>query len=159
MVEIYPARLSNLGAWWAVSWELRVRVRGPGVRLEGLVHTALPGSAALPEGQWVADAMRLQPAPGHDGQFMIRAERPGALVTACHADGGQLRLEGWTTVPLGSGAAVVVSLQQGAGVLARVPAAATDAAFGRHGFRADVPVTRCSPSPARLADPPAAGDP
>lgn len=147
MVEINPARLSNLGTWRAVSWELRVRVRGRGVRLEGPVRTALPGSATLPEGQWVADGIRLQPAPGHDGRFMIRAERPGALVTGCHADDGQLRIEGWSAVPLGSGAAVVVSLQQGAGVLARVPATATDAAFGRHGFRADVPVTRLLPVP------------
>jgi len=147
MVEINPARLSNLGTWRAVSWELRVRVRGPGVRLEGPVRTALPGSATLPEGQWLADGIRLQPAPGHDGRFMIRAERPGALVTACHADGGQLRLEGWATVPLGSGATVVVSLQQGAGVLTRIPAAATDAAFGRYGFRADVPVAQLLPVP------------
>jgi CDP-glycerol glycerophosphotransferase len=146
MVEINPARLSNLGTWRAVSWELRVRVRGHGVQREGPVRGVLPGSAASPEGQWVADGVRLQPAPEHNGRFVIRAERPGALVTACHADGDQLWIEGWSAVPLGTGAAVVVSLQQGAGELARVPATAAGAAFGRHGFRAAVPVTQLLPA-------------
>ena len=146
MVEINPARLSNLGTWRAVSWELRVRVRRRGVRLEGPVRSLVPGSATWPECYWVADGVRLQPAPGYDGRFVIRAERPGALVSARQADADQLQIEGWSTVPLSDGAAVVVSLQRGGGEVARVPAAATDVAFGRHGFRAAVPVTRLFPA-------------
>ena len=146
MVEINPARLSNLGTWRAASWELRVRVRGRGVRLEGPVRSLLPGSATWPECQWVADGIRLQPAPEHNGRFMIRAERPGALVTACQADADQLQIEGWSAVPLSESAAVVVSLQQGGGEPTRVPAAATDVVFGRYGFRAAVPLTRLLPA-------------
>jgi CDP-glycerol glycerophosphotransferase len=149
MVEINPARLSNLGTWRAASWELRVRVRGRGVRLEGPVHSLLPGSATWPECQWVADGIRLQPAPEHNKRFMIRAERPGALVTACQADADQLQIEGWSTVPLSERAAVVVSFSGGRGTV-RVPAAATDAAFGRHGFPRRVPVAQRS-RPRRLA--------
>jgi len=142
MVEIKPERLSNLGTWRAASWELRVKVRGRGVRREGSVSGIAPGSATLPEGRWVAAGVRLQPAPEHDGRFVIRAERPGAVVTACRADGGDLQVEGWSALPLGEKAAIVISLQQGGGKPARGPAAATGAASGRYGFRAAVPGTR-----------------
>ncbi len=142
MVEVRPERLSNLGTWRAASWELRVSVRGRGVRREGPVRSIAPGSAALPDGRWVAAGVWLQPAPLHDGRFLIRAARPAALVTACRADGRDLQVEGWSALPLGPKAAVVVSLQQGGGKPARVPATATGAAAGRHGFRAAVPLRR-----------------
>lgn len=147
MVEINPARLSNFGTWRAVSWELRVRVQGHGVRREGSVRSMVPGSATWPEARWLADGIRLQPAPEHDGRFVIRAARPGAVVTACHAESDRLEIQGWSAVPLRSGAAIVVSLQQGGGKAARVPVAVTDVAFGRHGFRAAIPVTALLPAP------------
>jgi CDP-glycerol glycerophosphotransferase len=146
VAEIDPARLSNLGTWRAASWELRVRVRGQGVRREGPVRSLVPGSAKWPEGRWLDDGVRLQPATEHDQRFVIVAERPDALVTGCHTDGDQLQIEGWSAVPLGTGAAIVVALQQGGGKPARVPATATDAAFGRHGFRAGVPITGLLPA-------------
>ncbi len=90
---------------------------------------------------------------------MVRAERPGALVNACQADADQLQIEGWSAVPLTDGAAVVVSLQRGSGELVRVPAAATDVAFGRHGFRAAVPVTHCFPPPTQFIGKLATKDP
>jgi len=142
MVEVRPERLSNLGTWRAASWELKVRVRGCGVRREGPVRSNTPGSATLPDGRWVANGIWLQPAPLHDSRFLIRAARPAALVTACRADGRHLQVEGWSALPLGPKAAVVVSLQQGGGKPARVPATATGTAAGRHGFRATVPVRR-----------------
>lgn len=148
MVEVKPGRLSNLGTWRAASWELRVKVRGRGVRREGPVASSAPASPALPEDQWVAAGVRLQAASEVDGRYLIRAERPGALVTACRADGDDLHIEGWSVLPLGKKAKVVVSLQQGGGTSARigtsarVPAAATGAAAGRYGFSAVVPIAR-----------------
>jgi CDP-glycerol glycerophosphotransferase len=141
MAEINPARLSNLGTWRAVRWELGVRVRGHGIRREGPVRKLLPGSATWPEGRWLRDGIRLQPAAEPDGGFVILAERPGAVVTGCSADGDQLLLEGWSAAPLGTKAAIVVSLQQGGGKPKRVPAIATGTTFGRHDFRASVPIT------------------
>ena len=148
--EIRPERLSNLGTWRAASWELRVKVRGRGVRRAGPVCGFAAGSATLPEGRWVAGGVWLQPAPEHDGRFVIRAARPGAMVTACHADGDDLQVEGWSALPLGERAAIVISLQQGGGKPTRVPVAATDAAFGHYGFQAAIPVTRLLPA-ARTA--------
>jgi CDP-glycerol glycerophosphotransferase len=141
VVEIDPARLSNLGTWRAASWELRVRVRGQGVRREGPVSRVTPGSALWPEARWVASGVRLQPAPEPDGRFTIRAGRPAALATACRADGDQLQLEGWSTVPVGSKAAIVVSLQQGGGKPTRIPATAAGRSAGRYGFRAALPIS------------------
>jgi CDP-glycerol glycerophosphotransferase len=141
VVEIDPARLSNLGTWRAASWELRVRVRGHGVRREGPVKSVVPGSALWPEARWVAAGVRLQPAPEPGGRFTIRADRPGALATACRADSDQLQLEGWSATPLGPKAAIVVSLQQGGGKPTRIPATATGTSAGRYGFRAAVPVS------------------
>ncbi|HEY7145501.1 MAG TPA: bifunctional glycosyltransferase family 2 protein/CDP-glycerol:glycerophosphate glycerophosphotransferase [Streptosporangiaceae bacterium] len=140
MVEIKPERLSNLGTWRAASWELRVRVRGHGVRRDGPVSSITPGSASLPEGRWAGGGVWLQPAPEHDRRFLIRAARPGAVATACHADGDELRIEGWSAVPIGKKAAIVISLQRTGGRLARVPAVATGESSGRYGFRASVPV-------------------
>src|SRR6266581_4585480 len=148
--EIRPERLSNLGTWRAASWELRVKVRGRGVRRAGPVRGFAAGSATLPEGRWVAGGVWLQPAPEHDGRFVIRAARPGAMVTACRADGDDLQVEGWSALPLSERAAIVISLQQGGGKPTRVPVAATDAAFGHYGFRAAIPVTRLLPA-ARAA--------
>jgi CDP-glycerol glycerophosphotransferase len=147
MVEVKPGRLSNLGTWRAASWELRVKVSGRGVRREGPVASIAPASAALPEDQWVAAGVRLQAASEVDGRFLIRAERPGALVTACRADGDDLHVEGWSVLPLGKKPAIVISLQQGGtsariGTSARVPAAATGEVSGRYGFSAVVPVAR-----------------
>lgn len=141
VVEIDPARLSNFGTWRAASWELRVKVRARGVRREGPVNSVAPGSATLPEGRWVTGSACLQPAPEHDGRFLIRARRPAAMVTACRADRENLQIEGWSASPLGGSAAVVVSRQQGREAAARVPAVVTPAASGRHGFRAAIPVT------------------
>jgi CDP-glycerol glycerophosphotransferase len=142
MVEIKPERLSNLGTWRAASWELLVRVRGRGAKRKGPVRSVVAGSAALPEGRWVGGGVWLQPAPLHDGRFLIRAARPDALVTGCRAEGDDLHIEGWSGLPLTAKARVVISLQQGGGKPARVPVTATDSAFGRHGFRAAVPITR-----------------
>jgi CDP-glycerol glycerophosphotransferase len=141
VVEISPARLSNLGTWRAASWELRVRVAGRGVRREGPVSSLEPGSATLPEGRWVADGVWLQPAPEHDGRFLIRAARPAALVTGCRSDGVSLVVEGWSAVPLGERAAVAVVRRQAQGTSARFPAAATGTVLGRYGFCAAIPAT------------------
>ena len=141
VAELNPARISNLGTWRAASWELRVRVRGHGVRREGPVRRLLPGSAAWPEGRWLDNGVRLQPTAEHDERFMLVAQRPGAVVTGCRADGDQLLIEGWSTVPLGSKAAIVASLQQGSGKPKRVPATSTGTTLARHGFRASIPIT------------------
>jgi CDP-glycerol glycerophosphotransferase len=141
LVDIDPARLSNLGTWRAATWELLVRVRGQGVTRTGPVGSIRPGPAWWPEGRWLARGVRLQPAPEHDGRFIIRAERPQAVVTSCRAEGSELLLEGWSVVPVGAGAAIVVSLQQGGGKPARVPASPAPGAFGLHGFRAALPAT------------------
>src|SRR6266581_2726694 len=146
MVEIKPERLSNLGTWRAASWELRVKVRGRGVRRQGPVRSIAAGSATSPEGRWFAGGVWLQPAPEHDKRFVIRAARPGAVATACRADGDDLQIEGWSALPVGAGAAIVISLQQGGGASTRVPAAAAADGAGRYGFRAAVPITRLLPA-------------
>jgi CDP-glycerol glycerophosphotransferase len=140
-VDIDPARLSTLGAWKAASWELRVRIAANGIRREGPVTSITPGTALWPESRWVADGVRVQPSPEQDNRFLIRAQRPAALATTCRADGLHLQVEGWSAVPLGPGAAIVVSLQQGGGLAVRVPAAATTSAAGRFCFLADLAVS------------------
>lgn len=141
VVDIDPARLSTLGSWKAASWELRVRIEAKGIRREGPVSSITPGTAMWPESRWVADGVRLQAAPEEDNRLLIRAQRPAALATTCRADGLDLQIEGWSAVPLGPNAAIVVSLQQGGGQAVRVPATATTAASGRFCFLAVLPVS------------------
>lgn len=145
VAEVDPARLSNLGTWRAANWELHVRVRTHGVDRQGPVRRVRPGSATWPEGRWLGDGVRLQPASEHDGRFVIVAERPGAVVTSCQSGEGQLVLEGWSAAPLGAKPSIEISLQQGGGKPVRAPAIATGTVLGRHGFRAAIPITTLLP--------------
>ncbi len=153
-VEINPALLSNLRTWRAASWELRVKVSGHGVQRDGPVSSVRPGSAMLPAGRWVADGVWLQPAPEHDGRFLIRATRPAALVTGCQADDQSLQVEGWSAIPLGDKAAVVIGRRQAKGTSARFAVTAADAGPGRYGFRATVPAAQLLAAAAPPAGPP-----
>jgi CDP-glycerol glycerophosphotransferase len=146
MVEIDPARLSNLGTWRAASWELLVRVRARGASRKGQVDSIRAGTASAPEGRWITSDIWLQPAPEHDGRFLIRATRLAALVTACRADHGALLLEGWSAVPLPPQSAIVMSRRQAKGTAARFAVQTAAASGGRYGFAARVPGAELFPA-------------
>jgi CDP-glycerol glycerophosphotransferase len=138
-VEFDPKRLAAFGSWRAAAWELRVQVTGRGIRREGPVTGVVAGSAKWPEGRWAADGVWLQPAPEHDGSFNIRASRPGAFVTACRAEDGELELSGWAASGLAADAALMVSRRQSSKRV-RLPVERSSGADGRAGFRARLPL-------------------
>ncbi len=139
-VELNPKRLATLGSWRAASWELRVQVSGPRIRREGPVTSVVPGSAKWPEGRWAAEGVWLQPAPEHDGRFIMRARRVGAFVTACRERGGALELTGWSAARLADGAALVISRRQSGAQRIRLPVEASSGEGGRTGFLACLPL-------------------
>ena len=149
-VEISARRLATLpGVWRGADWELRVGVSGDGFQLEGPVTAVLPGSAQWPEGRWVSSDVWLQPAPEHDGRFVIRGQQARAYVTACTASEDTLEIEGWASHPLTAATRVVASRRQGGVAAVRVPAEPVpapgrgqegDGPRGRHSFRAQIPV-------------------
>lgn len=147
VVKIDPKRLSTLGQWRAASWEMKVQVRGRGIRRAGPISSVARGSAAWPQGRWLAGNVWVQPAPEHDGRFVIRAKQVQAFVTSCRADDGVLELDGWCTVPPSAGAAVVISRRYGGGRPVRVPVETTNRDGARSGFRARLPVARLTDSP------------
>ena len=145
VAEVSPRRLATLPGlplWRAASWELRVEVRGGGLRREGPTDAVLPGSAQWPEGRWATGKVWVQPSPEHDGRFVVRAWPVRACVTSCQARGDAIGIEGWTTASLSPEATVMISPRQGDSVPKRVRAepAAEEAGRGRHGFRARLPV-------------------
>jgi CDP-glycerol glycerophosphotransferase len=145
VTEVSPRRLATLPGlplWRAASWELRVEVRGGGLRREGPTDAVLPGSARWPEGRWAGDKVWFQPSPEHDGRFVIRAWPVRACVTSCQARGDAIEIEGWTTASLSPEAAVTISPRQGDSAPKRVRAEPTAEAAdgGRHAFRARVPI-------------------
>jgi CDP-glycerol glycerophosphotransferase len=142
VTEIAARRLATLpGVWRGANWELMVEVSGGGLRREGPNTSVAPGSAQWPEGRWVSGDVWLQPAPEHDGRFVIRGQQVGACVTACTAGEGVLHIEGWTTQPLSAGATLVATPRQGGLAAIRVPAEPAPAGGhkGRHTFRARIP--------------------
>lgn len=143
-VEVSPRRLATApGLWRMTNWELRIEVAGQGLRREGPVGSVASGSARWPEGRWVNDSVRLQPAAEDDGRFFVRAPRVGALVTACRASGDALEIEGWIESKLSPGASLVASPRLGGAAAVRVPVqAAGSAGRGRTRFRARVPAAR-----------------
>jgi CDP-glycerol glycerophosphotransferase len=121
-VEIEPQRLATLpGVWRAANWELMLQVTGRGLRRKGPVNSVRAGSAQWPEGRWVTDSVWVQPAPEHDGRFVIQGRRVAAFVTGCHPRDGHFEIEGWTSGPLTGGATLVLSPQQGGAKPVRVP--------------------------------------
>jgi CDP-glycerol glycerophosphotransferase len=162
-VEIEPQRLATLpGVWRAANWELMLQVTGRGVRRKGPVSSVRPGSAQWPEGRWVTDSVWVQPAPEHDGRFVIQGRRVAAFVTGCHPRDGHFEIEGWTSGPLAAGATLVISPQPGGAKPVKVPveglAATAPAPSGpggsddRAAFRARIPVDALI-RPADSADP------
>ncbi len=139
-VELDPKRLATFGSWRAASWELRVRVSGPGIRREGPVSGVAPGSAKWPEGRWAASGVWMQPAPEHDGRFTIRARRVGAFVTGCQDRGGALEFAGWAAAELAAGATLVISRRQSGAQRIRLPVEAGQREAGRTSFRAVLPL-------------------
>ena len=114
VVTVDARRLATLpGVWRAASWELVVEVSGGGLRREGPVTSVRPGSAQWPEGRWVTSSVWLQPAPEHDGRFVIRGQQVSAFVTGCTAGEGTLDIEGWASHPLPAGAMVVATARKG----------------------------------------------
>jgi CDP-glycerol glycerophosphotransferase len=136
------ATLPGLPLWRAASWELRVEVRGGGLRREGPTDAVLPGTARWPEGRWITSKVWFQPSPEPDGPFVIRAWPVRARVTSCQARGDYLEVEGWSTVSLSPEAAVMISARQGNFAPQRVRVEpAEPAGRGRHGFRARLPIS------------------
>jgi len=140
VVELDPKRLATLGSWRAASWEVRVRVSGPRIRRAGPVTGVVPGSAKWPEGRWAAPGVWLQPAPEHDGRFVIRARQVGAFVAGCDADDGALELAGWSTAEMAADAALVASRRQSGAQRIRVPVEVGSREAGRTSFRVRLPI-------------------
>jgi CDP-glycerol glycerophosphotransferase len=143
-VEIDPHQLATLpGVWRAANWELMVQVSGAGIRRKGPITSVRPGSAQWPDGHWVVPGVWVQPAPEHDGRFVIRGQRVTAFAASCQATGTTIDLEGWTSFPLSPGAELLIAPRKGGVKTIRVPAeisAPQGEHAGRSIFRAHVPV-------------------
>ena len=152
VAEVSPRRLATvpgLSIWRAAGWELTIQVRGGGMERGGPIASVSNGSAQWPAGRWVADGVWLQPAPDHDGRFIVQGRPVTALATRCHAAADTFDIEGWTRFPLHAGATLMLSPRRGGAKAIRVPAELTgpwsgpagpDGGRGRTGFRARVPV-------------------
>ncbi|MFI7450583.1 glycosyltransferase family 2 protein [Nonomuraea sp. NPDC049714] len=95
-----PERIARLG-----HWDLRVGLKGPGLRLEGKVRgdRRLPPAAPPPRrraGVWLVPALAFR------GAWGLRLRRAGALVRHCEVDGGDLVFSGELADP-GDGEPVV----------------------------------------------------
>jgi len=149
-VEVDPRRLATLpGVWRAASWELMVQVSGAGLRRKGPTNSVRAGSAQWPEGHWVTPGVWVQPAPEHDGRFVIRGQKVGACVTRCRASGSVIEIEGWTTFPLPPGTELLIAPRKGKMTAIRVPAevgASHGGQADRNVFRGQIPVDRLSSS-------------
>jgi CDP-glycerol glycerophosphotransferase len=144
-VEVDPHRLATLpGVWRAANWELMVQVSGAGMRRKGPITNVRPGSAQWPEGCWAAPGVWVQPAPEHDGRFVIRGQRVTAFVASCQASETTIDFEGWTTFPLSPGAELLIAPRKGGVKTIRVAAEVSSpgAPAGRSVFRAQIPVSR-----------------
>jgi CDP-glycerol glycerophosphotransferase len=105
-------------------------------------------------GRWVSSDVRFQPGLAHGRRFVIRVEQVSAHVTACTVGGGTLDIEGWSSHPLASGAAVLITPRKSGRPAVRVAAEPAPAPGqgqpsrprqvgrprGSHPFRARIPV-------------------